>query len=589
MPNLAKCVGRSLQLVVAASISLLAFFVDARTVLDLDEARQPVALQDWGDRWLDATGTASVAEVAQLPQARFEPTEPQKVYQLKPQEALWIRFSVPAAPDNERWYVTLPGPGIDSVTLYSRNADRSWTSRKAGDDLPVARWPIPHLYPVFALAISAEEPTYYALRVQASSGFSAPIWFQNESGLSTRLQTLSLVHGLYFGLLVMISVFALTTALMMRDAAHALFGLWAAIATLAVASASGIGGMHLWPQSFQWNDAAAYVLTVLSLAPLMVFVALSVSLKARRPRFFAVFLGVAVAMVALAGVVAVGPGMNLFARLDRMPITLAAAIACAFLCMAAMAWALSIGDRFAGWLLLGFAPLLALLVLPLVYVAAWLPATPIAQYVWQAAFGVSLAVVFLMLLLRIQEKRNYKGRISSIDRIDPATGLVNDVVFTHRLSGQIDRSVKLGYLSMVVVIDISNRHKLREDFGRRCMLELTLRMAQRLSTFVRDVDTVARLGEARFGLLIEGPVPPDKAAGMATKVMARFIDPFSGLPHALNVKPKIAFALVPLDATSAQQAMAQLDTLLMGASPGNRKSIFSASDYLPKGSVASGQ
>ena len=290
----------------ALGTCFIALSASARSVLDLDETRQPVALQDWGDWWVDPTGAATITALTKLPQSKFEPTDPHRLFELQRQEALWIRFSAPAAPDNERWYVTVPNPGIDSAELYSRGADGVWTARKAGDNLQVASWPIPHLYPVFALGVSAEEPTYYALRLQSSSSFTTPIWFQNESGLSTRLQSLSLLHGLYFGLLMMVAAFAFTTALTMRDAVHAVFGVWAAMATLAIASATGVGGMHFWPQSPLWNDAAEYVLTVLSLAPLLVFVALSISLKARKPQLYAGCVFLAAAMAALAGTLAVG-------------------------------------------------------------------------------------------------------------------------------------------------------------------------------------------------------------------------------------------------------------------------------------------
>lgn len=559
----------------AIVIGFTATSAAARTVLDLDETHQPVALLDWGDWWIDQTGAATITTVTKLAQPKFEPTDPQRVYDLGQHEALWIRFNAPAAPGKGRWYVTVPNMGIDSVELYSRGTGGVWAVRTAGDNLPVASWPIPHLYPVFALDVSTEEPTNYALRLQSSSSFSTPIWFQNESALSTRLQSLSLLHGLYFGLLLMVSIFAFATSVAMRDPAHAWFAVWAAVSTLAIASATGVGGMHLWPQSPLWNDTAEYVLTVFSLAPLMVFIALSIPLKARKPRLHSGLLLLAATMVVLAGALALGA----LPKFDRALITVTACVGCAAVCIAATVWALSIGDRFAAWLLLGFAPLTALLCLPLVYLVHWLPVNPLTQHAWQVAFAVTTSLIFLMLLLRSQDKTNYQQRISRIDRIDLATGLVNDVVFGHRLGSQIDRSVKRNYLSMVVVIDIANRDKLLEDFGQRTVLELTLRLAQRLNTFVRNVDTVAKLGEARFGLLIEGPVPPGKVTGMATKIMARFVDPFSGLPHSMNVKPKIAFALVPLHARTADEAMANLDALLIGASPGHRKNIFSASDY----------
>ena len=41
----------SLWITLAASPAL------SRTVLDLDTQQQPVALKDWGDYWLDSSGT----------------------------------------------------------------------------------------------------------------------------------------------------------------------------------------------------------------------------------------------------------------------------------------------------------------------------------------------------------------------------------------------------------------------------------------------------------------------------------------------------------------------------------------------------
>ena len=91
---------------------------------------------------------------------------------------------------------------------------------------------------------------------------------------------------------------------------------------------------------------------------------------------------------------------------------------------------------------------------------------------------------------------------------------------------------------------------------------------------LRDVDTVARLGEARFGLLIEGPVPVDRVNAMATKIFARCIAPFAGLPMGLVLKPKIAVILAPQDAETAEYAIELLDKILLGAAPDSRKNIF---------------
>jgi hypothetical protein len=46
-----------------------------------------------------------------------------------------------------------------------------------------------------------------------------------------------------------------------------------------------------------------------------------------------------------------------------------------------------------------------------------------------------------------------------------------------------------------------------------------------------------------YGVMIEGPVPPDRAAPLASKFLARRILPFAGLPRGLTVRAKVA--LVP--------------------------------------------
>ena len=79
-----------------------------RTVLDLDVQQQPVALKDWGDFWIDSTGQMTAAQVFAASTSQWQPTQPNAIYPLTSGQALWIRFTVPPAPDAERWYLEVP-------------------------------------------------------------------------------------------------------------------------------------------------------------------------------------------------------------------------------------------------------------------------------------------------------------------------------------------------------------------------------------------------------------------------------------------------------------------------------------------------
>ena len=238
---------------------------------------------------------------------------------------------------------------------------------------------------------------------------------------------------------------------------------------------------------------------------------MAASLRARLVVVFWLFCALAAGSLAAAVAAYLLPSPS---RL-QLPLGTAAAVGGG---VAGLAWAWYHGDRFARWLLLAaFAPLVLALLFPL---ARWLALAPLnfwSQHAVQLALGITLPAVFLLLILRSQERRDYRRRITQLDQVDPMTGLVNDDVFSHRLRGP-DRAPAA--LQLPERRGAGGLHQpapsARGEFGRKAVLEVLLRLAGRLTSLVRDVDTVARIGEARYGVLIEGPVPPDRAAALGS-------------------------------------------------------------------------
>lgn len=91
----------------------------SRTVLDLDTRAQPVALQDWGDYWIDTSGSLTAGQLARNPSIPWQATSRDFVYPIMSGQSVWIRLNVPPAPDAERWYLEVPYPGLDRASLYT--------------------------------------------------------------------------------------------------------------------------------------------------------------------------------------------------------------------------------------------------------------------------------------------------------------------------------------------------------------------------------------------------------------------------------------------------------------------------------------
>ena len=147
------------------------------------------------------------------PRIAWQPTRQDGIYPLHRRQALWIRFTVPPAPDDERWYLEIPYPGGRPVTLYTQDSVGQWVAQAAGDTVPVASWPVPHRHPLLPIAgvcrSAAHVPAASRERRTASARRCS---FVSESYLSRSEQRTSLILGIYFGLAGLAAVLALLSA-----------------------------------------------------------------------------------------------------------------------------------------------------------------------------------------------------------------------------------------------------------------------------------------------------------------------------------------------------------------------------------------
>ena len=87
------------------------------------------------------------------------------IYPLKPRQALWIKFTVPASQDSERWVLEIPYPALDHAELYTLQASGQITVQKAGDLLALNRWPTPHRHALMVVSFNREQATQHLLRL----------------------------------------------------------------------------------------------------------------------------------------------------------------------------------------------------------------------------------------------------------------------------------------------------------------------------------------------------------------------------------------------------------------------------------------
>ena len=540
----------------------------SRTVLDLDTLAQPVILQDWGDYWIDTSGTRTARQVANDGLIPWQATSTKIIYPVTSGQAVWIRLNVPAAPDAERWYLEVPYAALDRASLYTPDAAGRWNEQRAGDLTAVSQWPVPHRHPLLPIALSAEAPTKYLLRLENGHAFNAPLRFIGERHLSYSEQRVSLILGIFFGLTGLAALIAALSAVSLRDSAYGFYALCVAVMGLTQTSITGIAGLHLWPNWPRWNDISSSMLPLLAVSATLLFISAAVALPERSRRLHLLMRGIAaagfVAAVSLAWVPAA----------SRLMLVVPSLLVLQLSGISALFWAWRRDDRFAPWLLLSYLPVILAGSLTLASVSGWLAIAFLTQYGMQIAVALNLPVVMVLLMLRSQHRRENIRRIHGLDRIDPSTGLINGHVFSARLLRMIGRSDRLHHQSAVMLIDVINIDQVQRDFGRKAAEELPLRVAQRLLSTAREIDSAARLSERRFGMLVEGPFSAEEAASLGPRIVARCLMPFNALPPDCVAQVHVVYALVPHQRVSVEDLLKQLEERLAKLPAHSRRKVF---------------
>ena len=546
-----------------------------RTVLELDTRNQPTLLQDWGDYWIDASGRFNPDDVARTATIPWKRTAPDAIYPLTTGQVMWVRFSVPPAPDAERWYLEVMLPTIDRASLYTLDSLGRWNEQRAGDQVAVADWPVPHRHPLLPIELSAEIPSHYLLRLENNHAISAPLRFISEARLSNSEQQVSLILGIFFGLTGLAAVVSALGALSLRDAAYAWFSLAVVLLSLTQATITGIGGLHLWPHSLWWNDISTAVLPMLTVSASLMFISNAVALpvRSRRLHWLVVALaGSGLAMTALVAVLGAGSRDGLFVT---------ALLLLQLSSVGTLVWAWRRGDRFAPWLLLAYLPVIGAAGWTLMRHLGFIPTGFLTQYGMQLGVAIHLPIVMVVLMQRSQHRRENTRRIQGLDRVDPATGLNNGHVFAERLMRMIARSGRLRHQSAVMLIDVVNSEQIQRDFGRKAAEDLPLRVAERLLSTAREIDSAARLSERRFGMLVEGPFSAEDAATLGPRIVARCLMPYKGLHVDCVAQVRVAYALVPHAGDNAHGVLTQLEERLILEPTNSRRAVFSLHDKNP--------
>jgi diguanylate cyclase (GGDEF)-like protein len=231
------------------------------------------------------------------------------------------------------------------------------------------------------------------------------------------------------------------------------------------------------------------------------------------------------------------------------------------------------GDAVAKWVFLAYVPMALGVLLSVLRVFGWMPVTFGTQYAVVGALGFEVPLLLVALFIRSRDRHSAEVREQALSTQDALTGLLAPHLFTDRLRQVVTRQRRDGENAAVMYIDLVNYGRIREYFGSAVAEQSLLRSVIKLRRLLRDVDTVSRVGEARFGVILEGATSRSSVTERATRLIAAGLMPLPGLKPDVTLQFHVAALMLgerPLEADEVQAALA---AQLARMSPRTRRPI----------------
>ncbi|MDI1236849.1 MAG: sensor domain-containing diguanylate cyclase [Polaromonas sp.] len=540
--------------------------------LTLGRDNGPVALTQALEYWVDTGGKTPVEQIeAGAGRLPFAAVVPDKKYWLD-DAALWLRFDATVQDPLVHWKLELPMSGVDKVALYYRDSLGRWVVQQAGDTLPISAWPLPARYPVFSLNHEVGASVRYYLRVEhARVPFSALPRVLSAERVTTSRQLEHLFLGAYFGLALLVTILALINAAAYRDRGFATYAVYLGTFAGSQAAFKGLGGLYLWPELPQLNNMTIVLLPLLAAAAALWFVRTVTT----PGRFFRALDWLILALMGLAPLVglldAAFPTPESFALIN---ILVSAGMVVLLMVVGV---SLVEGDRHARWIALGFLPIIVATLFPLLRNFGLIASSFLTQNALILGSAVEAPILFYGLLRRVTRRVEPSTRASTLRTTDPLTGLLTTRPLLARLRQALSTAERYQQPCALLVIDLSNHARLQLEHGREIGDRAMVLAAARILAVTKPTDTVARVGDRHFALLLEGPMTSDSVNRLATKILASGLRTTTELPDADPLQFHIAIGYVAGPARLAlEQAQACLDRMMQVAkemNDGSRKAI----------------
>jgi diguanylate cyclase (GGDEF)-like protein/PAS domain S-box-containing protein len=156
---------------------------------------------------------------------------------------------------------------------------------------------------------------------------------------------------------------------------------------------------------------------------------------------------------------------------------------------------------------------------------------------------------------------------------DALTDLPNRLLLNDRLARSIALSRRYGRRLAVLFIDCDRFKHINDTLGHAIGDQVLRSIAKRLTTCVRESDTVSRHGGDEFLVLLSEVDQPEDAGLIAEKIVSSIAEPHEVSGHELRLTASVGIALYPEDGQDPHSLIMRADTAMYHAKNSGRNRV----------------
>lgn len=170
----------------------------------------------------------------------------------------------------------------------------------------------------------------------------------------------------------------------------------------------------------------------------------------------------------------------------------------------------------------------------------------------------------------ITERKKLNEKINKSANYDVLTGLTNRSLFRDRLGWEVNNAENTGLPIALFFIDIDGFKEVNDLLGHNAGDLLLQQTAQRISSCLRSVDTVARIGGDEFTVILSAVNRTAHVDVLAQKIVDEIARPFRIVENDVCISCSIGITLYPQDGTTSESLVRNADQAMYAAKKSGR-------------------